>query len=155
MKKIINWFKNYKKPWKLLIINLLVIIAGASIIINIAYLPKYFGLKIHNETSVNINVTAKDDKNKNLFTLQYQSSMKTLGDLMALHSTVYDLQMTGFGRFLLGITYINIEGKKDYLGGDPNTAYWAIKKNNEMAMVGIDQLYLHTNDTFELVYTKL
>lgn len=154
MTKKDNNIKNNKKFWKWIASSLFLILFGTSAIINIAYLPKYFALKNHqNENKnqvLNINVTAYDQTNTKLFSFEYQTIMATLGDLMSQSSQTYHLKNWGgsLGRSLIGISYDNQTILEE------NPFYWIVYYNNKSASVGIDSLYLHKNDNIELHYSK-
>lgn len=133
--------------------NLIFAVLATSVIINIVYLPKYFMLKNHNEQTLNINIAAYDNSNL-IFLFHYQSTMATVGDLMASYSDTYNLKNIGtFGRALIGV--YNDETKTWLCGEFSSNHYWSIYYNGEMAQVGIDNLYLHMNDKIELYYTTI
>lgn len=148
-----------KKIWKWTIWNLVLVILGVSIIVNITYLPKYFILKNRSDHTLNIDITAynnsDDTLNTNLlFLFHYQSTMATVGDLMASYTNTYHLKNAGLGRILTGIYDDSnkkwIEG--DFINGSQD--FWKIYYNGKEAPVGIDNLKLHMNDKIDLYYEK-
>lgn len=150
MNKKPNKFKNNKKFWKWVASSLFLIVFGISAVINIAYLPKYFALKNDQETTnsqvLNIKISASNQKNgdNKLFTYIYQTTQKTLGNLMTLQPKIYYLTLNG--TWLEGIFY------NDELIKSSNPYYWMIYQNGKSASVGISDLRLHQNDTIELFY---
>lgn len=149
-----------KKTWQWIIINLFLILFGASIIANITYIPKYLILKNRNDHTLQITISAYNDVDTTptrLFFYHYQTTMATLGDLMASYQDTYTLERGGaLGRALKAISYndkdknevIKLEGS--WKAGQP---HWAIYYNKTIASVGIDGLYLQKNDDIELYYT--
>ncbi len=150
----------HKKIWKWTIWNLVLVLLGASIIVNITYLPKYFILKNRSDHTLNIDITAYNNSDDNLipnllFLFHYQSTMATVGDLMASYSNTYHLKAGGLGRILTGI-YDDLNKKwieGDFINGSKN--FWNIYYNGKEAPVGIDSLKLHMNDKIELYYEKI
>lgn len=150
MDKKPNKFKNNKKFWKWIASSLFLIIFGISAVINITYLPKYFALKNDQDTSnnqvLNVNVSAVNEKDGNtkLFTYIYQTTQKTLGNLMAQDPKTYYL--TNNGTWLEGIFYNN------QLIKSANPYYWIVYQNGNSVSVGIADLRLHQNDNIEVRY---
>lgn len=144
-----------KKIWKWTIWNLVLVILGASTIVNITYLPKYFVLKNRSDHTLNIDITAYSSPINLLFLFHYQSTMATVGDLMASYTNTYHLKTGGLGRILTGIYD---ESNKKWIEGDfinGSKDFWKIYYNGKEAPVGIDNLKLHMNDKIALYYEKV
>lgn len=144
-------FKPTKKFWKWTLGSLALILFGTSAVLNIAYVPKYFALKNHQEANLNISIAAFDETNNNqlLLALTYQSSAATLGDLMTTDSKTYTLSAPGlYGRLLIAVTYQD----KTLTASDADHTFWEIHYNGAPADFGIDSLYLNNYDKIELHY---
>ncbi|MBE4704101.1 DUF4430 domain-containing protein [Spiroplasma platyhelix] len=154
MKKEKNQFKNKKNFWRWVAGSLFLILFGTSAIINIAYLPKYFVLKNQNELEknqlLNINVSAYNEENGStkLFTYIYQTTQKTLANLMIQDSKTFYL--THNGTWLDAISYYNNQEKQTIASKDPY--YWMVYNNGEISGVGIADLLIHNGDKIELRY---
>lgn len=157
-----NQTKN-KQIWRWITNSLFLILLGTSIIINITFLPKYFTLKNYQNTKesqiININIEAYDETNdknnpKLLFSYYYQTIMITLGDVMAKSPETYNLINSTWGRYLKSITYYDENNDKKTIE-QTNNAFWAIYYNEKMSPVGIDNLYLNSNDKIKLSFSKL
>lgn len=145
-----------KKIWKWTIWNLVLIIITTSVIINITYLPKYFTLKNHTDHTLNIDIAvynnSYDSETNSLFLLHYQSTMATVGDLMASYPDTYHLKSTSWGRILAGIYN---DSEKKWIEPDFTSYFWEIYYNGKEAPVGIDSLKLHMNDKIDLYYQTI
>lgn len=160
MKKIELTEKN-RNIWKWISYNLVIILFSISLILNIVYLPKYFHLKnnppVYTTTTIegidNSNSAKPNDK---IFSFTYNSKFTTLGDLMANYNQTYHISKSSFGRFLNGISFFSYQeqGQKTLTGSTTDKTYWQIEQNGKSTPVGIDSLYLKSNETFELVFTK-
>ncbi|WP_308150069.1 hypothetical protein [Spiroplasma sp. AdecLV25b] len=161
MKKIIVYFKKYQRIIKWIFLNIFVISFGISIIINITYLPKYWALSKRSDNALNIEIIAFDrtHNNEKLFDMHYESTMVTLGDLMANYPDNYELKDKGaLAREVYSITFYDekLQENRTLVGGTElgNEYRWKIDDNNNVQTSGIDSVYLHNYDVYKLYYWK-
>lgn len=135
-------FKN-KTFIKWLKYNIIILILGTSLILNIIYIPKVISGTINQSNNItNIEMQAINGKKSVLAKSNYITTFNTLGNLLSACANDFTIENSQFGRFLVAIK-----------GEQAPNKFWQVEYWNGEKFIastlGIDDTKLKNNDWFQ------